>query len=265
MRHLLVRLSQERPVLVVIDDAHWAEPTFVDLIEHLVESNGRAPMLVLCLARPEFLEHRSLRTAVTLALEGLTRDESAELLVALAPVSPQSDGDQIVEAAAGNSLFLEQLAAFAAERRSVGGHGVPPASLRSLLSARLDVLGPGERAVLEGASVLGREFETKALADLVPAEARPTLKRHIEVLTLKGLIERDRSRAPFDEALSVSPRPQPGDGVSVPPHGSARGAPRAGGRSDRAQGACCLSGRGSDHRVPPRAGAPVLLGPWGHR
>jgi tetratricopeptide (TPR) repeat protein len=201
-RRLLVRLSQQRPLLVVIEDAHWAEPTFVDLIEHVVAAGREAPMLVLCLVRPEFFEDHPDWTAESIVIGGLSREDSGELLTLLAPglADGEADREQIVATASGNPLFLEQLAAFRAERRGADRAGVPP-TLRSLLSARLDRLGPGERAVLERAAVVGREFWTGAVADLLPPEGRPTLERHSAALARKGLIEADPSPAPFERAF----------------------------------------------------------------
>jgi DNA-binding SARP family transcriptional activator len=199
-QRFLARLSQERPLLVVIDDAHWAEPTFVELVEHVVAADRLGPMLVLCLVRPEFLEDHRDWAAESIALEALTREESTELMALLSPevADGRGDRDQIVATASGNPLFLEQLAAFTAERRGDRG-GVPPPNLRSLLSARLDGLGPGERAVIEGAAVVGREFWAGAVADLLPPEGRAALARHLDSLARKGLTEADASSAPFEQ------------------------------------------------------------------
>ncbi|HXV95750.1 MAG TPA: BTAD domain-containing putative transcriptional regulator [Gaiellaceae bacterium] len=197
-QRLLARLSREQPLLVVIDDVHWAEPTLVDLIEHVVAADRVGPVLVLCLARPEFLESRPDWAGESIALEALSPEESAELLGLLA--AGEGAGAQIVTTASGNPLFLEQLAAFAAERWSPDRGDVPP-TLRSLLAARLDGLGPGERAVVERAAVIGREFWAGAVADLLPPQGRATLPRHLEALARKGLTEADASPAPFEQAF----------------------------------------------------------------
>ena len=198
-QRLFARLSKERPLLVVIDDVHWAEPTFIDLIEHVVAADRVGPLLVLCLARPEFLESRPDWAGSSIALEALSPEESAELLALIAV--GESGHDQIVTTASGNPLFLEQLAAFAAERRGTERGGVPPPTLRSLLAARLDGLGPGERAVIERAAVVGREFWAGAVADLLPPAGRATLARHLEALARKRLTEADASPAPFEQAF----------------------------------------------------------------
>lgn len=202
-QRLLARLSQERPLLVVIDDVHWAEPTLVDLIEHVVAADRVGPVLVLCLARPEFLESRPEWAGASFALAALSPEESVELLALLAAGVVEGDRgrDRIITTASGNPLFLEQLAAFAAERRSTERGGVPPPNLRSLLAARLDGLGPGERAVIERAAVVGREFWAGAVADLLPPAGRGTLARHLDALAGKGFTEADASPAPFEQAF----------------------------------------------------------------
>ena len=199
-RRFLERLSRQGPLLVVVEDAHWAEPTLVELFEHLV-ARGVGPMLVLFLVRPEFLEDHPDWTPEPIVLESLSQEESAELIAELAPGLADREGRQILKTASGNPLFLEQLAAFIAEREGSAPIGAPPPTLRSLLSARLDRLGPGERAVLERAAVVGREFWAGAVADLLPAKARPTLERHLATLARKGLTEVDASPPPFQEAF----------------------------------------------------------------
>ena len=202
-RRFLERLSRQRPLLVVIEDAHWAEPTFIDLLEHVVVAGREAPMLVLCVARPEFLEDHPNWTTRAIALESMSHEESAELLALLDPSLAEGENarEQVITTASGNPLFLEQLAAFTAERKGAERAGAPPPTLRSLLSARLDQLGPGERAVLERAAVVGREFWAGAVADLLPPQARPTFERHLATLARKGFTEADDSPAPFEQAF----------------------------------------------------------------
>ena len=200
---LLERLARERPLLIVIEDAHWAESTFLDLVEYVVAAGRQAPMLLLCLARPEFLEEHPRFGADAIVIERLSDEASHELLTLLEP--GLADGEdargQIVETASGNPLFLEQLVAFTSESRGRERAGIIPITLRSLLAARLDRLGPGERAVVERSAVVGPEFWAGAVAELLPPGARPTLARHLEALARKGLIETDASPAPFERAF----------------------------------------------------------------
>ena len=100
----------------MFDDVHWAEETLLDLIEHLSVRLGAAPVLLLCLARPELAERRPQwlsRPDATLALDALSESDSHGLLDALG--APAAVRERIAELAEGNPLFIEQLAAFAGE------------------------------------------------------------------------------------------------------------------------------------------------------
>ena len=197
------RLSQERPLLVVIEDAHWAEPTFVDLIEHVVAADGRGRCSCSASCGPS--SSRTIRTGRPSRSPSrrLSPEESGELLALLAPelAGGEGDRDQIVATASGNPLFLEQLAAFAAERRA-------PTAAACLLptcgrSSRPGSTGSARVSARSSkrAAVVGREFWAGAVADLLPPQGRATLARHLEALARKGLTEADASPAPFEQAF----------------------------------------------------------------
>jgi DNA-binding SARP family transcriptional activator/class 3 adenylate cyclase/tetratricopeptide (TPR) repeat protein len=196
-RRLLETLARREPLFVIFDDLHWAEPTLLDLIEALAAQAEDAPMLLICLARPELLEQRpawpaGARRTVFIQLEPLADDDAATLLDALAEVPPPARGrQQLLEAAAGNPLFLEQLVASLGEQRQADGLPLPP-TIQALLAARLDRLGPGERAVLARAAILGMSFAVPAIAELLPEEARAPLGRHLQALGAKGLVKARR-------------------------------------------------------------------------
>jgi DNA-binding SARP family transcriptional activator len=197
-RRLLETLARREPLLVILEDLHWAEPTFLDLVEALAAQAEDAPMLLLCLARPELLEQRptwpaGARRTVSIQLEPLADDDAATLLDALAEVPPPAWGrKQLLEAAAGNPLFLEQLVASLGEQRWGVGQPPLPLTIQALLAARLERLGPGERAVLARAAILGMSFAVPAIAELLPEEARAPLGRHLRALVAKGLVEARR-------------------------------------------------------------------------
>jgi DNA-binding SARP family transcriptional activator/tetratricopeptide (TPR) repeat protein len=206
-RRLFETLARTRPLVLVFDDVHWAEPTFLDLLRHVVEVGQEAPLLLVCIARPElFEEHpdwtRSHGRATTLTLEALNPAQAEELVSGLDSTGtlPPERRTRVIEAAQGNPLFLEQLVAFAREKGDDPGLDVPP-TLQALLAARLDRLGPGERAVAECAAVVGRSFSGSAVAELMPAQARGTLPRHLEALTRKELLEPERSTLPFEDVF----------------------------------------------------------------
>jgi tetratricopeptide (TPR) repeat protein len=184
-------VARERPAIVVFDDLHWAEPTFLEAVEGLVDrAAGR--ILVVCLAREELLEERAdflegRANAERQELEPLTAEETDALLDRLGGEVLESDQrTRILETAEGNPLFLEQLLALALE----GGLGDRPfpATVQGLLAARLDRLGPGERAVLERGAVVGKEFIAADVLALLDPEAAPTLGTHLRVLSDRGFV-----------------------------------------------------------------------------
>lgn len=175
IRRLLEVVARARPLVLALDDLHWAEPTLLDLVEYLGEW-AQAPILVLCLARRELLESRPswggpTSTGFLVGLEPLGEGEIGLLLDELAggPVAPDVQ-QRIVERAGGNPLFAEQLLALAAEAPDVSLEETPP-TVEALIGSRLDRLDPLELDVLRRASVIGRLFSRADLEDLAHAEA----------------------------------------------------------------------------------------------
>ena len=164
VRRLLEALARTQPVLLVLDDVHWAEPALVDLVDYLAD-RADAPLLVLCLARPEL--ERPLGEPLALGPLG---EEEARAIVAGTAVVDEETRERIVELAEGNALYAEQLASFAAE----GGEGLPP-TLEAVLAGRLGRLDAAERSVLQRAAVVGREFSLGAVAALADGEVAPEL------------------------------------------------------------------------------------------
>jgi DNA-binding SARP family transcriptional activator len=205
-RRLLETVAAERPLVLMFEDVHWAEPTLLELVEYLAERGRDAPILLLCLARPELLEERPAwgdgkDNASTLFLEPLSDAESEQLIDTLAAGLPEATRARVEETAEGNPLFLEQILAMLAEGRMPEGEVPIPPTIQAVLAARLDRLGPGERAVIECAAVVGKEFQEPAVADLIPDDARPFAPRHLEVLAGKELLHPVRSLLPGQEAL----------------------------------------------------------------
>jgi tetratricopeptide (TPR) repeat protein len=161
----LEKLARERPLVLCFDDIHLAEPTFLDLIEYLAGWITDAPVLLLCIARPEALQLPSHPDAEAITLEPLSAEEADELLGVLG--APEEARRPIAEVAAGNPLFMEQMTAMTAE---TGGDIVVPASIRVLLAARIDRLTHDERAAIERCAVIGREFSLQAAAALTDGE-----------------------------------------------------------------------------------------------
>jgi DNA-binding SARP family transcriptional activator len=207
-RRLLEALARARPILLVLEDLHWAEPTFLELVEHLVDWSRDAPVLVLCLARFDLLEDNPSWTgdkanASHLRLAPLDDDESRSLVEKLAARSPlpEETRAEIVTAAEGNPLFLEQLLSMLADERPAQEAIELPPTIQAVLAARLDRLGPAERAVLDRAAVAGREFSRAAIAALLPDDARAFLPRHLSVLQEKHYLHGGPPASPASAVL----------------------------------------------------------------
>ena len=204
VRKLLEAHAAEQPLVVVFDDIHWGEPAFLDLIEHVADLSRDAPILLLCLARPELLERRAAwgggkLNATNVLLEPLAPDESRELIEALVEAE-EIDAvlrDRILESAAGNPLFVEEMVAMIAEhdRPDVT---VPP-TIHALLAARLDQLDTAERSVLERGSVEGQVFHRGAVVALAPEET-PVDGRLVSLIR-KDLVRPERPVVAYDEAF----------------------------------------------------------------
>ena len=176
VRRLFETLAADRPLVVVIEDLHWAEPTLLELIDNVVERVGR-PCVLVCTARPELLDRPDAPAEgdgrVRIALDRLGAGDAtamAERLLAGRPVDAATL-DRIVVASDGNPLFMEQMAAMLDDADPAADFDVPPTIL-ALLAARLDRLAQPERTVLEPASVAGLAFPSAAVVELTDESLR---------------------------------------------------------------------------------------------
>jgi class 3 adenylate cyclase/tetratricopeptide (TPR) repeat protein len=195
-RRILERLAREQPLVVAFDDLQWAEPTFLDLVDYITDLARDAPMLLVCVARPELLDLRpgwggGKLNATTVLLEALTEAESAELVDNLLTSTLESGTRKRIAAAAeGNPLYVEEMLAMVAENRD-RDLAIPP-TIQALLAARLDRLAPDERTVLECAAVEGQEFRVATLGALLSRPLPPSE-------TLQALVRKDLIRPAGDE------------------------------------------------------------------
>ena len=182
-RKTLEDAASERALIVVFDDIQWGEETFRDLIEHVALLSSGAPLLLLCMARPELTERRPA-WPVGVRLEPLA-DEEVDVLIA-ERVSPELR-DQVARAAGGNPLFVEEMLAMAGEAT---GEVVVPPSLQAVLAARLDQLEPAERSVLERGAIEGEVFHRGTVQALTHDGTQVTPR--LAALVRKRLIRPDR-------------------------------------------------------------------------
>ena len=172
-RRLLEARAADGPLVCIFDDIQWGEETFLELVEHIADLSRGAPILLLCMARPELLDRRPAwaggkLNATTVSLEPLSEAETDELIAGLLDGSILDEGlsDRIRRAAGGNPLFVEEMLAFVDRTESGGEIEVPP-TIQALLAARLDQLDPSERHVLERGSIEGEVFHRGGVAALV--------------------------------------------------------------------------------------------------
>jgi DNA-binding SARP family transcriptional activator len=183
-RRLFAAVAENAPLVLQFDDVHWAEPPLLDLVDDLATRLTDAPVLLLCLARPEVLAARPAWVSTAVRLGPLSTDESRRLLAGRRGLSePQRTA--VTERAGGNPLFLEQLAVHVAEHD--GAPQLPPA-LHALLAARLDLLGPRERALLDAAAIEGERFHLGGLLALVEDVQATDAKRSLETLVDRELL-----------------------------------------------------------------------------
>jgi predicted ATPase/class 3 adenylate cyclase len=220
IRRFFEAAARESPLVLVFDDVHWGEPTFLDLVEYISDWSRGSPILLLCMARPDLLDVRPAWSggklnAATVSLEPLTEQQSGVLIINLLGSPEQSTEitERIVGTAEGNPLFVEETLAMLiddgvlvqkdgrwAAVGDVSAVAVPP-SIQALLAARLDRLTFEERTVLEAAAVAGRDFVIDAVRHLVPESLRSRVPSNLMALVRKELIRPERATQPGENAF----------------------------------------------------------------
>jgi class 3 adenylate cyclase len=204
-RALFERRAEDGPLVLVVDDLQWAEPPMLDLVDHVADWARAAPILLVCVSRPELLDVRpqwagGKLNATSILLEPLASaevDELADALLHGLDLDPETRA-RILATAEGNPLFLEEMAALAREAR--GTVDVPP-TIRALLQARLDTLDDDERAVIERGAVEGQVFHRGAVTALATDRLSLDVPRRLVALVRKELVRPDRSSIAGDDAF----------------------------------------------------------------
>ncbi len=219
-RRLLETLAAERPLVAVIDDIHWAEPTLLDLIEYVAGFSRGHPLLLLCTARPELREDNPEwgRAGTLVSLRPLGPAESEDLVRNLLGSArlPDEIRTRVVEAAEGNPLFVEEMLRMFIDDgflRRDDGQWVPtvdlsevstPGTIHALIAARLDRLQEEERAVIQRAAVVGKVFYWGAVTELSPEEVRGKVGGSLQTLVRRELILPEPSPFAGDDAFRFS-------------------------------------------------------------
>ena len=199
-RKLAEALAREQPTVIVFDDVNSGEPRFLELVEHLAELVHDAPLLIVCMARPDLLDLRPTwgggkRNATSIFLEPLSADESRELLSNLLASGLSDEATAKVQASAeGNPLFVEEMVSMLIDGGYLSADGGPldelpvPASIQVLLASRLDQLSGGERRVIERAAIEGTVFHSGSIEALADDELRGEVDECLASLVRKELI-----------------------------------------------------------------------------
>ena len=192
-RRYLEALAEQRPLVLVFEDLHWADEGLLDFVDELVDWVADAPLLVVCTSRPELLARRpgwggGKLNATTLALAPLTDEQTALLLGRLLekPVLATEEQHELLERAGGNPLYAEQFAELYLERGSADELPLPE-TLQGIIAARLDGLPRAEKTLLQDAAVVGKVFWVSAL-EIGAADAATSL----HALERKGFVRRQK-------------------------------------------------------------------------
>ena len=205
-RRLLEAVSVGLPLLVVIDDIQYAEATFLEFLDQVLQTTAAAPILVLCTARHDLLERHpdwsAAHAAGAITLQPLTGAQTGQLLDELLGDLEPSIRERIARSADGNPLYAEQIVSMLRETGAITRDGdrwrstregadlaIPP-TVQALVASRLDALPADERAVIEPASVIGMSFADEAIVHLVDETVRPNVENELGSLMTKQLVRR---------------------------------------------------------------------------
>ncbi|HET9673400.1 MAG TPA: BTAD domain-containing putative transcriptional regulator [Gaiellaceae bacterium] len=196
-------LAREAPVVLILDDVHWAEPALLDLVEQLVQHASGVPLLVLAMARPELVARRPQWAEhadgpVVVRLERLSDDDTKRLVASHGGTHLEKPVlERVVATAEGNPLFAEQLFSLVQERGPDALGSLPP-TVEALIASRLDGLPRRERAALERAAVAGRDFRESELVALSPPDEAAIVPQTLVSLVHAGFVRRQRVAAADD-------------------------------------------------------------------
>jgi len=202
-RRFLEALAEQRPLVLVFEDLHFADDGLLDFVDYLADWVSGLPVLIIATARPELLARRpgwggGKANAVTLSLAALSDDETAQLMHSLLerPVLSVQVQATLLARAGGNPLYAEEFVHMLAERRSADEL---PETVHGLIAARIDALPAEEKALLQDAAVLGRVFWLGAAAALAGTDPSAAEER-LHSIERKEFVRRERRSSVIGEA-----------------------------------------------------------------
>jgi class 3 adenylate cyclase len=194
-RRFLEALAEERPLVLVFEDLHWADDALLDFVDRLVDRAGGVPLFVLGTARPELLQRRSgwgggKPNALAISLSPLSDEDTAQLLHALLerPLLEAQTEQALLARAGGNPLFAEQYARILLEQGDVQAL---PETVQGIIAARLDALADDEKRLLQDAAVVGKVFWLGAV-QAVDGVTRWQAEELLHALERKEFVQRSR-------------------------------------------------------------------------
>jgi predicted ATPase len=204
-RQFVEALAERRPLVLVFEDLHWADDGLLDFVDYLTEWAGGVPLLVVGTARPELLARRpgwggGKPNAVALSLAALSDADTARLVGLLRgrPVLEAGQQAVLLAQAGGNPLYAEQCVQMLAEQRA--GEQLPvPDSVQGIIAARLDLLAPADKRLLQDAAVIGKVFWPGAVAALGGA-SRGELDEQLHGLERRQFVRHDRASSVAGQA-----------------------------------------------------------------
>jgi class 3 adenylate cyclase len=204
-RYFFEALAEQRPLVLAFEDLHWADEGLLDFVDYLAEWADGVPLLVAAEARPELLERRpgwggGKPNAVTLSLAPLSDEDTARLIGSLQGRALLEAGQQaaLLARAGGNPLYAEQYVQMLADHGA--GQELPvPETIQAIIGARLDLLAPPEKRLLQDAAVIGTVFWPAAIAALGSRPTGSELEQSLHGLERKQFVRRERRSSVADQ------------------------------------------------------------------
>ena len=204
-RRFFEALAEQRPLILVFEDLHWADEGLLDFVDQMAEWTTDVPLLILCTARPELLDRRpgwggGKRNATTISLAPLSQDDTAALVSSLLDGRLHAERrNELLARAGGNPLYAEEFVRMLTQAEEE----LPlPESVQGIIAARLDTLPPDEKTLVQAAAIVGKVFWTGALGEILGLSRR-VVEQQVHALERKEFVRRERRSSIAGETAYV--------------------------------------------------------------